>query len=467
MTPQEPTTAKPMLVLVSTDAAVRDRFVEGTVSLAVLVPCQSADEAFDVMARQPAAVVLLDGQQSGIAPWQFAERLRAEHPGVDLALLAGDEYGDEEEDLREGWLAGVVPRNSAKRTLRAAVHRLIQSHIQSRENEALQGAVRVLEQCRRLMSCLEPGRVYSVALDIVLELLNRNQAIAVFQRESVPMSDAVVFRGLGESESQRLRELFLEEKPFSGQPSEQIEVVDSGAYLAVLRDAGIVVERLLVIPLKGQRSEAGMLWLLEDGVPFDDAEIAQANTVASYAVTALMNCERYHHAKERAFIDDVTEVYNARYLLATTENEIRRAERYETPLSVLFLDLDRFKLVNDEHGHLIGSQILRNLSQVLIQCVRDVDTLARYGGDEFTILLVDTDHTEAMSVAERIRRTVEEHVFEAGRSGSLRLTVSIGVGTYPEHGRDRTSLLDVSDKAMYRSKSMGRNQICSANELTI
>ncbi|MGK0486205.1 MAG: DNA-binding NarL/FixJ family response regulator, partial [Myxococcota bacterium] len=187
-----------MLVLVSTDAAVRDRFVEGTESLAVLVPCQSADEAFDVMARHPAAVVLLDGQQSNIAPWQFAERLRAEHPGVDLALLAGDEYGDEEEDLREGWLAGVVPRNSAKRTLRAAVRRLIQSHTQNRENEALQGSVRVLEQCRGLMSCLEPGRVYSVALDIVLELLNRNQAIAVFQRESVPMSDAVVFRGLGE-----------------------------------------------------------------------------------------------------------------------------------------------------------------------------------------------------------------------------------------------------------------------------
>ena len=189
-------------------------------------------------------------------------------------------------------------------------------------------------------------------------------------------------------------------------------------------------------------------------------------TLASYAVTALNNCERYHHAKERAFIDDVTEVYNARYLLATTENEIRRAQRYQTPLSVLFLDLDRFKLVNDQHGHLIGSQVLRNLSQSLMQCVRDVDTLARYGGDEFTILLVDTDHAAALSVAERIRRIVEEHVFEAGRGGSLRLTVSLGVGTFPEHGQDRNALLDAADKAMYRSKSLGRNRVSSANELT-
>ena len=111
--------------------------------------------------------------------------------------------------------------------------------------------------------------------------------------------------------------------------------------------------------------------------------------------------------------------------------------------------------------------MLRSLSQVLIQCVRDVDTLARYGGDEFTILLVDTDHASAMAVAERIRRTVEEHVFEAGRGGSLRLALSVGVGTYPEHGTDRTHLLDASDKAMYRAKSLGRNQICSANELSV
>jgi len=205
---------------------------------------------------------------------------------------------------------------------------------------------------------------------------------------------------------------------------------------------------------------------LEDGRRFEDQEIERAGIVASYAVTASANCERYQHAKERAFIDDVTEVYNARYLLATLENEIRRAGRYENPLSILFLALDRFKLVNDRHGHLVGSQVLRSLSQVLMQCVRDVDTLARYGGDEFTILLVDTDHREAHSIAERIRRTVEEHVFEAGRGGSLRLTVSLGVGTYPHHGSERNALLDVADKAMYRAKSLGRNQVCSANELT-
>jgi len=219
------------------------------------------------------------------------------------------------------------------------------------------------------------------------------------------------------------------------------------------------------VPVRGRENESGVIWVLEDETPFDESELDRARIVAGHASLSLRNAEQYHRAKERAFVDDVTELYNVRYLLLATEHEIRRAERYDGALSVLFLDLDRFKRVNDEHGHLVGSRALRQLGQVLAGCVRQVDTLARYGGDEFTILLVDTALDDALAVAERIRATVAATPFEAARGQSVDLSISIGVASYPVHGRSREELLDLADKAMYRAKSAGRNRVCSASDL--
>jgi diguanylate cyclase (GGDEF)-like protein len=208
-----------------------------------------------------------------------------------------------------------------------------------------------------------------------------------------------------------------------------------------------------------------VLWLFEDGRPFQAAELERIELIVAHAELALRNAERYSQAKERAFIDDVTEVYNARYLLQATDNEMQRAERSGKPLTVLFLDLDRFKLVNDQHGHLVGSRALRRLSEVLGGCIRQIDTLARYGGDEFTILLVDTPHEAGCAVAERIRTTVADTIFEAEGDTPFRLSISIGVATFPDHTQTRRDLLDLSDKAMYRAKSLGRNCVCSASDL--
>jgi diguanylate cyclase (GGDEF)-like protein len=242
-------------------------------------------------------------------------------------------------------------------------------------------------------------------------------------------------------------------------------VVAEGDLHEALREADVEAGPLLVVPVRGQETEAGVIGIFVEAGRADAPQVEHARLIAAHAQLALQNAERYYHAKERAFIDDVTEVYNARFLLQATEREIQRSERYGKELCVLFLDLDRFKLVNDEHGHLVGSEVLRRLSRVLQECIRQVDTLARYGGDEFTILLVDTDIQAGMAIAERIRRTVAETVFEGARGAPVRLTISIGVAAHPLHARDRDGLLDVADKAMYRAKSLGRNCCCSAADL--
>jgi diguanylate cyclase (GGDEF)-like protein len=333
------------------------------------------------------------------------------------------------------------------------------------ENERLREALRVAESCRTLLRCLDPGEIYAVALDLLLHVLPSARGLCVFRRTSFPQSDGVAFRGFDEAQARSLRQLLVVDKQLDLDAIAGADLIREGPIHDALRAAGVDCGRILAVPLRGSESELGAIWILEGTQPLGPEDLERVRLIASHADLALHNAERYHRAKERAFNDDVTEVYNARFLLQATDREIQRAERYGKRLCVLFLDLDRFKMVNDCYGHLVGSQVLRRLSQVLRDCIRQIDTLARYGGDEFTILLADTDEEVAMRVAERIRGTVSDTLFEGGAGAPIRLTISIGVAGYPQHGRDRTALLDAADKAMYRAKSLGRNCVCSASEL--
>jgi two-component system cell cycle response regulator len=436
--------------------------------IARLETCATAAAALARVAREPVDVVLWAPPGDPDSGPRLVSRLHREYPSVDVVLLAPE---DRAEELRSADPAAVsvLVRPAAALELRQWIEQVLLRRQLRHENEELIERVRTADRCRILAPCLDPGEVYPVALDLLLELLSQRRGIALFRRAS-PLGQALAFRGFSEQEAERLHRSLIEQKPIDPARYHGVEVVAAGPLQALFREAGVSQQRLLSVPIRGDHYEAGVVWVFEDAQAFSDAEIKRAEIVADYALATLSNAERYHNAKERAFIDDVTEIYNVRYLLSTTENEIRRAERYENPLSVLFLDLDRFKLVNDRYGHLVGSQTLRRLSQLLLQCVRQVDTLARYGGDEFTILLVDTAHDAAMAIAERIRRTVEEHLFEVVGAGSreeapLRLAISIGVASFPEHARERDSLLDVADKAMYRAKSRGRNRVCSAADL--
>jgi diguanylate cyclase (GGDEF)-like protein len=207
------------------------------------------------------------------------------------------------------------------------------------------------------------------------------------------------------------------------------------------------------------------MWVFGGGEEFRDDEIERARLVVAQAELALVNAEKFLQARERAFVDDVTDLYNARYLLAALDREVSRAHRYGLEVSVLFLDIDHFKHVNDRYGHLVGSGVLRELGGVLQGCVRSIDTVGRYGGDEFAVLLVDTGISGALQVAERIRRTVAATTFRGERNLSLQITLSGGAATYPLHGMSWQELLDRSDKAMYLAKARGRDRICAADDL--
>ncbi len=178
---------------------------------------------------------------------------------------------------------------------------------------------------------------------------------------------------------------------------------------------------------------------------------------------ALFNAEKGIKVQSLIYIDDLTKLYNSRYLKVVLDRELKRSDRYDMPVSLLFLDIDYFKRVNDSFGHLVGSRVLWEFGSILKSCVRETDTVIRYGGDEFVAILVETSPDQAEYAAERMRVNVEEHVFMEEEELNLKLTVSIGIATYPTHAKEREQLLNMADKAMYRGKETTRNVVYIAD----
>jgi two-component system, cell cycle response regulator len=163
-----------------------------------------------------------------------------------------------------------------------------------------------------------------------------------------------------------------------------------------------------------------------------------------------------------ATTDPLTGLANHRSLIATLEHELARAYRYHHPCSILFLDLDHFKAINDSYGHGVGDSILRDFASQVLANLRETDVPGRWGGEEFLVILPETGEQEAGSLSERVRSAVASHAFTMG--GGMSLTCSIGIATFPDDAGDRDGLVKCADQAMYAAKRLGRNQVRSASE---
>jgi diguanylate cyclase (GGDEF)-like protein len=186
--------------------------------------------------------------------------------------------------------------------------------------------------------------------------------------------------------------------------------------------------------------------------------------LARHLGLALRNLGRFAEVEDLAYLDDLTHLFNRRYLELFLGKEVTRGEETFKPFSLLFSDLDYLKAVNDTHGHVVGSKLLVEVARVMKACVRDNDIVCRWGGDEYVILLRGTDCGGALKVAERIRRSIETHHFLAREGYALRVTTCIGIASFPEHAKDKDSLLDFADRAMYRGKKSSRNVIYVASD---
>ena len=174
---------------------------------------------------------------------------------------------------------------------------------------------------------------------------------------------------------------------------------------------------------------------------------------------ALDNALRVQRAEALSVTDDLTQLYNWRYMQQVLRRETKRALRGNRPLSLLFVDLDGFKSINDSHGHLFGSRALVESASVIRASARETDIVARFGGDEFALVLPDTASDGAVSVGERVRDRLAAHRFLEGDGLSIALTASVGCATLPDVASSAEELVQAADEAMYWVKSHGKNGI--------
>jgi diguanylate cyclase (GGDEF)-like protein len=195
---------------------------------------------------------------------------------------------------------------------------------------------------------------------------------------------------------------------------------------------------------------------------FRDGDLQSLESVADICATAIQNAHYVERVKQLAYLDGLTGIFNRRFFELRIMEEIERARRYGTGMAVIMADIDQFKRLNDEFGHVLGDEVLRQVSSLFHQQLRKIDVVCRYGGEEFGILLTQTNAQHAMNIAEKLRKMVAGWQFP----GVPRtVTISAGAAAFPDHGTTRDELVRAADAALYAAKQAGRNRVCLGTAL--
>jgi diguanylate cyclase (GGDEF)-like protein len=314
-----------------------------------------------------------------------------------------------------------------------------------------------------LSSTLDLNELINISIDMFLETVWANKGVLMLFSDDRPELEVKAFKGMSIEEVEALKKdpaeawamttLEKERKPIFAQDLSGKTTYQS--YSATNRELPFAI----YVPMLKEGELYGIVKVGPkiNGEPFSENDLEFFATLSSQAVIAFENARLY----SLAITDSITRLYVHRYFQLRLDEEVARSRRYNATISLLMLDIDHFKPVNDNYGHQQGDLILKEVSKILRKNVRNTDIAARYGGEEFAIILPETTQADAKIVAERIRRDVAHYDFPSIIPGQppLKCSISIGVAGFPLNADNKDQLIQKADSALYKAKGSGRNKV--------
>ncbi len=419
------------------------------------------------------------GRDAGSITWPLALMfLLALAAGTSLAYLLARYYTRPIAELSAAALA--VSRGDFHRRIESDTHdefgeladafNTMTEHLQAYVGELEESRDEIRRSVRRLGQTLQSTHDLTKLLSVVLEtalVAVQGRAGAVYLLGATRNDLYVkVGRNLGHTGRKRIPvgegiagRVVHERRPI---------LVPSAEGVIRPHNAEPQMETAICVPLESQGQLLGVIALYgrDDAHTFAPGDLETIRSLAQQAAVGIENVLLHQEAQRLSITDGLTGAWNYRYFQMRLAQEVERAIRFNRPFSMMIVDIDHFKSVNDTYGHQRGDSVLVEVARRMVGVVRvQVDTLARYGGEEFVLLLPETPVDGARVVAEKIRESMATETFGHEGEQPVRVTVSIGLATFPEHGSTTRTLIRAADQALYEAKARGRNQVVTAEEL--
>ena len=444
------------ILLVEDDRFFRDMFSDLLQAEGYQVETASCgNDGLEMLAKGQYSLVITDLVMPDINGLEILSRVRESNPTVDVIMVTGNANLESaivamKLGARDYLIKPVNPDE-----FKHSVAMCIQQRRLLDENDELKNMLSLFRASQAIAGCLDSEHLYYLLVEAIAREAGFSRALGFFMVEGT--LELKVAKGISATLGKCLSEEILELLALSNEAEFSIQHLDlSSPYSS----EGFT--EAFLIPVYSHAETFGIIVLLNNpSTALPDIAAYRKNILflIEQSLRAFENAEKFSKAKDLLFIDDVSGLYNHRYLDIALEREMKRVERYSSFLAVLFIDVDSFKQVNDIHGHMVGSRVLAEFGALIKKSVRDVDIVIRYGGDEYTAILVETNCVAAELVAERICRQVEAHLFSGAEGQIIRLTCSIGYACCPEDTASKDELLEMADKAMYAGKTSGKNRV--------